>query len=286
MNALAKTKQTAAQKKAELRKEIIAYVKEQGIDIIGFSSASTWDKMNEVPADFRPKAIWSETKTVIVLGIALLLPILETTPSAMHMEMYNSCNRELDRIAFNLARYLNRRGYASIFFPRDAYGNVEVLKQNPIAAFDHRTAAKYAGLGTIGLSHNLLTPEFGPRVRFVSVFTSAAIRPGRMIKKDLCIRCQACVNCCPVNALRARKDKLVADYNVQACVDETARLTGKRSYPCGVCIKVCPIGKDRKLYKQRGIVAKYLKEREALAKNPEDPEYKSWVHARRYGRWP
>ena len=27
------------------------------------------------------------------------------------------------------------------------------------------------------------------------------------------------------------------------------------------------------------------KEREALAANPEHPDYKSWVHARRYGRW-
>jgi epoxyqueuosine reductase len=268
-----------------LKEEIIGYVTEKEADLVGFASAVTWDKIGEVPSDFRPGAIWEEAKTVIVLGIAMLLPILETTPSILHTEMYNTCNRELDSLAFNLARYLNRRGHASIFFPRDAYGSIEIIKQNPRAAFDHRTAAKYAGLGTIGLSHNLLTPEFGPRVRFVSVFTSAEIMPGKIMEKELCIKCLACAQCCPVNALSPAAGELIAGYNVMACTDEAARLTQKRSYPCGICIKVCPIGEDRKLFKESGIIKKYREEKEALAKNPDDPEYQSWIHARRYGRW-
>jgi hypothetical protein len=37
------------------------------------------------------------------------------------------------------------------------------------------------------------------------------------------------------------------------------------------------------LYKQKGIQKKYLKEANALAANPDDPEYKSWTHVRKYG---
>jgi len=269
-----------------LRDEIIGYTQDHEVDLIGMASADIWDSMNEVPPDFRPKALWSKTRTVIVMGIALPLPILETTPSILHLEMYNTCNRELDRLAFNLTRFLNRHGYASSFFPRDGFGSIEILKENPRAAFGHVMAAKYAGLGTVGLSHNLLTPEFGPRVRFVSVFTSVELEPDTMLGKDLCIKCLACAQCCPVSAIIPREDSIIADYDVKACTEEAARLTKKRSYPCGVCIKVCPIGKDRKLYPQSGIVKKYRVEKETLEHNPDHPDYRSWVHARRYGRWP
>jgi len=37
------------------------------------------------------------------------------------------------------------------------------------------------------------------------------------------------------------------------------------------------------LYKQTKAMKKYLRESEALAKNPDDPEYRPWTHARRYG---
>jgi len=269
-----------------VREDIVRFAREKGADLIGFADANTWDKMGEVPPDFRPRSIWPETKTVIVIGVAMLLPILETTPSIVHTEMYRTCNRELDSLAFNLARYLNRQQYASIFFPRDAFAHIDILIENPWAAFSHVMAAKYAGLGTIGLSHNLLTPEFGPRVRFVSVFTSLRLSPDTMLEKELCIKCLACSDCCPVNAISPRDDTLIADYDKIACAQEHQRLVKKGCYPCGICIKVCPIGKDRKLYKSRGSLTKYRREREALTANPEHPDYKSWEHLRRYGRRP
>jgi len=60
-------------------------------------------------------------------------------------------------------------------------------------------------------------------------------------------------------------------------------LVRKRCYPCGICTKVCPVGKDRVLYKSKGIRKKYLKEKERLAADPDDPEYRSWGHIRKYG---
>jgi epoxyqueuosine reductase QueG len=146
-------------------------------------------------------------------------------------------------------------------------------------------AAKYAGLGTIGLSNCLLTPEFGSRVRFVSVFTAAILDSDPVIEKDLCIKCEACAKCCPVNALKPSEDKIKGDYDVIACIDRHVELNGDKVSPCGICTKVCPIGKDRLLYKQKGFVKKYLQEEKALAANPDDPVYKSWTHVRKYGSW-
>jgi epoxyqueuosine reductase QueG len=267
----------------ELKKKIIRFCRERGVDLIGFAPVERWDEAGEVPADFRPRAIWPPAKTVIVLGLEMPLPIVETTPSVVHMEMYKTANAELDQLAYDLTRYLNRLGHASFFLPRDGYGSMRALRENNRAAFAHIPAARYGGLGTIGASHNLLTPEFGPRVRFVSVFTSAQIPPDPMIEKDLCIKCEACAKCCPKKAIRMRPDRVIGDYDDQACLEMAEELVARRCFPCGICTKVCPIGKDRTIYKQPGIMKKYLREAEALAANPEDPEYKAWTHLRKYG---
>jgi epoxyqueuosine reductase QueG len=266
-----------------LKRKIIRFCRGQGADLVGFAPAERWDEEGEVPPDFRPRALWPPTKTVIVIGVEMPLPIVETTPSVLHKELYDTSNRKLDQLAYDLTRFLNRLGRASFFFPRDGYGSLRALRENNLAAFSHVMAAKYAGLGTIGASHNLLTPEVGPRVRLVSVFTEASLPSDPLLEKDLCIRCAACAKCCPKGALRMREDQVIAAYDKTACLAMTEELTGRRCYPCGICTKVCPIGKDRVLYRQTKAVKKYLREAEALAKNPDDPEYRSWTHARKYG---
>ena len=217
------------------------------------------------------------------MGLEMPLPIVETTPSVVHMELYRTANVELDQLAYNLTRYLNRLGHASFFFPRDGFGSMKALRENNRAAFSHGMAAKYAGLGTVGVSHCLLTPEFGPRVRFVSVLSSTGFPPDPMTEKELCIKCEACAKCCPKKAIRMRQEQVIGDYDSMACLEMAEELTARRCYPCGICTKVCPIGEDRALYKQKSAMKKYLREAEALATNPEDPQYKSWAHLRKYG---
>ncbi len=95
----------------------------------------------------------------------------------------------------------------------------------------------------------------------------------------------ACVKCCPKRAIKPRKDHIAADLDKIACTEMAQELTRRRCYPCGICTKVCPIGADRKLYKQKGAMKKYLREAEALAADPDHPDYRSWTHVRKYGAW-
>jgi epoxyqueuosine reductase QueG len=169
---------------------------------------------------------------------------------------------------------------------RDGYASIDVLIKKPAAAFAHIFAAHYAGLGNVGVNHTILTKEFGPRVRFVSVFTEAEVPADRMLKKTLCIRCRACVECCPVDAFTFKKDKLVAEYDKRACAERAKVLRNKGRYPCGVCIKVCPVGEDRTLYGRERLLEQYRNEAETLAKDQEAAPYKPWVHIRRHGVWP
>ncbi|MBI2876813.1 MAG: epoxyqueuosine reductase, partial [Candidatus Tectomicrobia bacterium] len=238
-----------------MKEELLRHLYDLGADIVGVASAKTWSQVGRVPEAYRPESLWPPTQSVIVIGLQMPLPIVETTPSVQHTELYRTCNRILDNMAFDLTRWLNRRGHASTFFSRDGYASIQVLIEKPVAAFAHIFAAQYAGLGTVGVNHTILSRPFGPRVRFVSVFTEAELPPDPMLEKNLCIRCGVCVECCPVNAFSITKEALaageevvVADYDKRACAERHKLLAAKGCYPCGICVKVCPVGEDRKLY--------------------------------------
>lgn len=264
----------------ELKASIIDEANKLGANIIGFAPVERWEEFKDTREEFFPQNIWPETKTVIVLGIQIFLPMLETTPSVVYSELYNTTNRLLDDMAYKLANYLNRKGHRAFFFPRDCYGDISVLVKKPEAAFSHVLAGKYAGLGTVGANHTLITKEFGPRVRLVSVLTDAVITEDEMYEKELCIKCNLCKKCCPTDSFM-EVEGVILEMNKTKCAEYHAELKANYKYPCGVCIKVCPVGEDRKIY---GMNAnKYLKEREVITENIDTSEYKGWIHCRNYG---
>ena len=68
----------------------------------------------------------------------------------------------------------------------------------PDLQFHFRLAAVACGLGEIGYSKMLLTPEFGPLQRVAFLFTDAELEYDEMYSgKPLCRRCMACVRECP-----------------------------------------------------------------------------------------
>ena len=272
----------------QLNDDIHIFLRERGADLIGIASVNAWNHDGRVSEAYRPAFLWPLTRSVIVIGMQMPLPIVETTPSVQHRDLYNTCNRNLDGLAFDLSRWLNRRGQASIPLSRDGYAAINVLIDYPRVAFAHNDAAYYAGLGHIGINNTILTREFGPRVRFVSVFTAADLPAGRPTE-NLCIRCGACVEFCPVNALKLSKRELrdrnavVADYDRHACALWARAMTQRGCYPCGICTKVCPVGEDRTLYGREKTLGHYRKELSSPVRDAPDPLHRSWNHIRRRG---
>ncbi|TQS83026.1 hypothetical protein [Candidatus Methanomassiliicoccus intestinalis] len=170
----------------ELKQEIIKKAQDLGANIVRSCSVSKWEELPIQEPEFWPQNIWPWVKNVIVLGIPLYIPMIDTTPSMVYQELYNTSNRVLDDIAYHLTNYITtKRGYRALYFPRDCYFNIEVLMDNSDAAFSHVVAAYYAGMGSIGDSHNLITKEFGPRIRLVSILTDAPIPPDYAGKQHL-----------------------------------------------------------------------------------------------------
>ncbi|MFZ4858696.1 MAG: epoxyqueuosine reductase [Desulfuromonadaceae bacterium] len=256
-----------------------------GAEMVGFAPVSRWRDAADIPVEFHPDHVWPQTKTVIVLAVPVWLPIVETAPAEWGREQYTITNNLLDETAYRLAAFLNRQGHASLNFSRDGYGDIEVLLKNPAAAFSHVWAAHYAGVGQVGWNHTLLTREYGPRVRLVSVLTALELPGDEMIADELCNRCRLCQKICPASVFEGDSSDRYADMNKLACATNSKRLRKSFRNPCGFCIKVCPVGNDRQLFRSTDS-SKYFREKEVLAKNPDAAEFRDWQHIRRYGGFP
>jgi epoxyqueuosine reductase QueG len=265
---------------ANLKQQILRKARQAGAELTGFAPVERWARYAETPEPFFPQNIFPFTRTVITMAVPIFIPILDTTPSIVYSELYNTTNRMLDEMAYRLAVFINNSGYRAAPFPRDGYGDISVLVKRPEAAFSHVLAARYAGLGTIGFNHTLLTPRYGPRVRLVSVLTDAAVEPDPVMEKSLCTRCMLCLRCCPTASLTDTRQP-VASMDKTRCAIYHKELKEQYRYPCGVCIKVCPVGADRERYGAN--TRKYLDEKKVLDENPLAPDYAGWVHMRTFG---
>ena len=120
-----------------IREEVLRRCRDLDVPLAGFAPADAWDTPPFepwVPEEFRPRAIWPETRTVVVIGMPVFLPVLETAPSIAYHDLYRTVNTLLDMNAYHIAFFLNKRGYPSMPITRDGYGSIAVLQERPVAS--------------------------------------------------------------------------------------------------------------------------------------------------------
>lgn len=239
---------------AELKQRICKKARELGANLIRSCPVERWAEYPIQRPEFWPQHIWPWVKNVIVLGIPLYVPMMAAAPSMIYQELYDTSNRILDDMAYRLTNFITTElGYRTLYFPRDCYYSIEVLLDRPEAAFSHVLAAYYAGMGTIGDSHNLITREFGPRLRMVSVLTDAPIAADAMLEEQLCTHCGRCLRECPMHCFTRRG---AAEYVMDktACTRYHVELKRAHHWPCGRCALVCPVGDDLVPYRGEPLI--------------------------------
>jgi epoxyqueuosine reductase QueG len=162
-------------------------------------------------------------------------------------------NIELQRLSMYAAILLEKAGYKSVYLPT-SYGqtfswpvNINSDLPHPpqgFGAFSTRHAAVAAGLGEFGLNNLLLTPQYGPRNRFVSLITRAPLVADPLLQKPVCLgkKCSLCLKKCGGKAFGEFYELEIGGH-----VNHLARLNRdacRASFGSCLkkCITACPVG--------------------------------------------
>lgn len=168
-------------------------------------------------------------------------------PTPLYSSVYQSANRILDEIAFHTANILQGDGFNSLPIPAS-----QVLdRENWYGAISHKAVGRMSGLGWQGKSLLLVNPQYGPRIRLVTVLTDAPLKIDSPIK-NLCGECNLCRDACPARAIKgistkehykSRNEALYFSRCVEKLTGEFSKLPNVGASICGICIKVCPFGR-------------------------------------------
>jgi epoxyqueuosine reductase QueG len=258
--------------------EIKRRARELGADLCGIASAAT---LNAFPPDPRwpqtPDRISPYCKSVIVVVQRIPAGAFRCKSNIPVQYLDMLVLRRMDRISMKLAQELERAGHPS--FTLAAQETDWNLKRASYARLSTRHLGVEAGLGTLGLEVNILTPEFGPRVYLTGILTELELEPDQRMEEQVCIgeSCSRCLHSCPPDAVRqwgldkaacateaqefgfAQITKFFDSYFDQKTPSEKKAAIQSRDLfgfwqgllrvvgsfgDCPRCLAVCPVGND------------------------------------------
>ena len=179
-----------------------------GADLVGVSPIS---RFKGAPIMMSPQGILPTATNVVVCAIHHLDEAIELG-GEKHPQIIGPysiqyvMNLKLDYIAFRVARYLDSLGYeavpiaASNIWRYRPFGDMTATFAPDMS---HIYAATCAGLGQLGWHGLTMSPEYGPRNRFISIITNAPLCPTPLYDETkLCDMCGECIKHCPTDAYR------------------------------------------------------------------------------------
>lgn len=113
-----------------------------------------------------------------------------------------------------------------------------------------------SGLGELGRHGLLITPEYGPRVKLIKVFTDAELVPDKPIRFgvwEFCHNCNKCAEMCPPGAISygppawegPTESNEKGMYKFRIDPIECFEFWGQQGLDCSNCQAVCPYNKKR-----------------------------------------
>lgn len=257
--------------------EVKVLAKSLGADLVGIASAEV---LNAHPPDPKvpqtPARISPHCKSVIVIASRIPVAAFRAKSNVAVQYIDMLVLRRMDKISHRLATELERRGHPS--FVTAAQETDWDYKRASYGRLSTRHLGVEAGLGTLGLDVNILTPEYGPRVYLTGILTELELEPDGKMTEQVCIGegCSRCLHSCPTDAVEhfnlnkracaqaaqefgfmtslamweamidgdaTRKKQLVASRDMFGFWQGMLRVVGSFG-DCPRCLAVCPVGND------------------------------------------
>lgn len=213
----------------EFWQEFEKKAKDLGVDLIGYTP---------LIEDFIFYNLKVYGRNLIILGMEMRWDEIKTAPSInCSLEAFR-VYYELGEITIQLTEYLKEMGYKCE--AHHPFGGKFLFPPHAVAA----------GLGIMGRNGLVITPEFGPRQRWVVISTDAEIpnREKNDLKalEDYCKECGACVRGCKGGAayetpIYHENSPVITHIDRSKCIDSLIN----NNY-CSYCLKVCPQGNPKK----------------------------------------
>ena len=267
-------------KVANLTIDVTNLAQSQGAALIGFAPVERWENAPEGhrPRDFLPKA-----KSVIAFGMRISDAIVDyndyhnhftgraswaTAPaprlnyakvviSNIYDYMGHTVQDDLlSYLSTRIAWKLEEKGFQCMPMPTTGtpyVGGREIELAQFFFPWSNRHAAVMAGLGEFGYNNIVLTPQYGPRIRFNSVITEAEFEYTSLLSEKVCLRdeCRKCLDVCTAGAIQLRDSFDPEQVFITTPAKTDARLcrikdetTGSITIGCffyGSCLRICPV---------------------------------------------
>jgi len=161
-----------------------------GASLVGITEVDgRWIYANQRD-DLEPLELPDGVKYAVVMAIEMDTEGIATSPACPAAAATGLCYSKMAFTASSLAEFIRNLGYTAVPDGNDASLSIPL-------AID-------AGLGQLGRSGLLITPEYGPRVRLCKVFTDlplVADGPVDFGVTEFCRGCRLCAEACEVEAI-------------------------------------------------------------------------------------
>jgi epoxyqueuosine reductase len=183
--------------------DVKAKARDLGADLVGIAAASVLAEHPVPGCPNGPEEILRGARSVVVLARRLLWGMARE-PGWDNRNVHYAGELALTRmedLTYEVGRFLEDHDFPSLIVPSAYSRSHQVEIAGKALALPH--LAVEAGLGTLGLGLQLLTPEYGPRVVLGAVVTQAALEPDRRRQAALCWGegCGRCLLACPGDAI-------------------------------------------------------------------------------------
>ncbi len=198
----------------DLTAQLHEAARQAGADMLGIAPI---ERFEGVPAQHHPLSIFPETRSVIAVAKRITRGCLRGVEEGTQFQQYSLYannwvpHRFLAYTTVGIASFLEDHRYEAVPIPNLPAETppmgipVRPGLPAPNVMMDFADAAVRAGLGRIGLTGELMTPEFGPLQRLQVILTDAPLDPSPLCERQVCDYCGGCARACPLSAIDPQK---------------------------------------------------------------------------------